>query len=203
MAIYGIKENKCFQDISKELNSISALSERVSKLERYTIIENGFLNSNGTVTWKLYADGRLVIDGNGDTGTYDNSETFTPIYDLENVNKVEVISSVGTVNAGAIAFATAEPSSLIVNCKTIGSGAFSGDWTNSIKIGKNVASIASNAFPGAGSKYNIGTVAQAPILYYDGTTNDWEGISLADGWSNYAYFDNDQVVCSNGTVAIT
>lgn len=202
MGIYSVKKNKCFQDISKELNSIYALSERVSNLERHTVIENGFLNSNGTVKWKLYADGRLVIDGNGDTGTYDNSETFTPIYDLENVNEVEVISSVGTVNAGAIAFATAEPSSLIVNCKAIGSGAFSGDWTNSIKIGKNVASIASNAFPGAGSKYNAGTVAQAPILYYDGTTNDWEGITLSDGWSNHAYFDNNQVVCSNGTVGI-
>lgn len=210
MAVYGVKENKCFQDMSQEMKDIATLRtnyknllERVSKLESHMVVESGFLNSVGTVTWTLYGNGRLVIDGSGDTGTYDNSDKFTPIYNLKNVMSVEVTSAVGTVNTGAIAFETAEPTTLIANCNAIGSGAFVGDWTNSIEIGNNTKNIGANAFPGAGSKHHIGVVQNAPILYYDGTTNEWARISLADGWSNHAYFDNDQVVCSDGTVAIT
>lgn len=205
MALFGVRENKCFENIS-DLNDlkkqIADLSERVSKLENTIPIESGYLNDDGTVAWKLYKSGNLEITGTGSTKSYDNKTSISPLYNLKNVNDVSVASGVILVNSGAVAFANSEPTTLDVDCKTIAGEAFKGDYATSIQIGKNVTMIGANAFYGTGSKYHAGITQNAPTLYYAGTKAEWSKIKLTDGWAAGTYFDGNHVVCTDGTVAI-
>ena len=85
MALFGVKANKCFEDISS-LNDlkkqVADLSERVSKLENTIPIKSGYLNDDETVGWKLYKSGNLEITGTGSTKSYDNKTSFSPLYNL-------------------------------------------------------------------------------------------------------------------------
>lgn len=205
MALFGVRENKCFENIS-DLNDlkkqVTDLSERVSKLENTIPIESGYLNDDGTVAWKLYKSGNLEITGTGSTKPYDNKTNFSPLYNLKNVSNVSVASGVVLVNSGAVAFANSEPITLDVDCKTIASEAFKGDYATSIQIGKNVTMIGENAFYGTGSKYHAGITQNAPTLYYAGTKAEWAKITLTESWAAGTYFDGNHVVCTDGTVAI-
>ncbi|MEI3020818.1 MAG: hypothetical protein ACLUFB_11060 [Ruminococcus sp.] len=209
MSVYGVKENKCLEDLSAlvlEMQNIkdtqNTILSRISELEGRVAVEQGTMNAAGTLKWTLYCSGKLEISGTGNTDEYDNLSSYTPIYSINGVNEVVVADGVGAVNTGAVAFESSSPVSLSVNCTTIGDAAFTGDWTNSITIGRQVKSIGANAFLGAGTKYHAGQVSSAPTLRYTGTMAEWKKITLSAGWNSNAYFNGDQVVCTDGTVAI-
>ena len=86
MSVYGVKENKCLEDLSAlvlEMQNIkdtqNTILSRISELEGRVAVEQGTMNAAGTLKWTLYCSGKLEISGTGNTDEYDNLSSYTPI----------------------------------------------------------------------------------------------------------------------------
>ena len=64
----------------------------------------GTFGEDNNLTWKLYSDGELVIDGTGNMGTYGIGEVNATPWYLHNGDIVRVTIHEGVTNVGAYAF---------------------------------------------------------------------------------------------------
>ena len=140
--------------------------------EHYNIIDSGTANENGSLTWKLYNDSSLVIEGNGAMTAF-KYYGITPQwkgyrYYIAKLNMLEGLTSIGgeafvyfenlssvsipetVTSIGELAFGACEKISTLYipeGVTSIGGGAFYGcSGIKSLVISKNVNSIKTNAF---------------------------------------------------------